>query len=92
MIETTNNDEENGSDNINWKVVSNEKMTTLLHKAKQHEHGETSTSSVGGSKHKNGSGKDDGGLKAKLTSSTVEVRFMTDPAKRSSFKLCMMLR
>jgi hypothetical protein len=37
----------------------------------------------------NSSENDDGGFKATVTSGTVEVRFMTDPAKRSSFNLCM---
>jgi hypothetical protein len=38
---------------------------------------------------KNSSENDEGGFKATLTSGTVEIRFMTDPAKRSSFNLCM---
>jgi hypothetical protein len=41
---------------------------------------------------KNSSENDDGGFKATVTSGTVEVSFMTDPAKRSSFNLCIRLR
>jgi hypothetical protein len=47
---------------------------------------------VGGLSRKNSSENDHGGFKGTLTSGTVEVMFMTDPAKRSSFNLCMRLR
>jgi hypothetical protein len=67
-------------------------MATPLRKAKQHEHRETNKSSGGAGKRHNGSDKYDSGFKAKVMRSTVEVRFMTDPAKRSSFNLCMRLQ
>jgi hypothetical protein len=92
MNATTNNDEENGSDGMNWKLVSSKKTTTPLRNAKQHEHGTTSENSGDGSNRKNSSDNDDGGFKANVTRGTVEFRFMTDPSKRSSFNLCMRLR
>jgi hypothetical protein len=91
MNATTNNDEENGSEDMNWKLVSSGKTNTPLRKVKQYEHGVTSESSGDGQKRKNSSDNDDGGLKSKVMSGTVEVRFMTDPVK-SSFNLCMRLR
>jgi hypothetical protein len=43
----------------------------------------------GRTEEKNSSENDDDGFKATVTSGTVEVRFMTDPAKKKSFNLCM---
>jgi hypothetical protein len=63
-----------------------------MRKGKQHGHGAPIASPGGGPSGKNSSGNDEGGFKATLTSDTVEVRFMTDPAKRSSFNICMRLR
>jgi hypothetical protein len=92
MNATTNNEEANCSDNMNWKLVSSGETNTPLRKAKQHEHRATSESSGDGQKRKNSSVNDDGGFKSKVTSRTVEVRFVTDPVKRSSFNLWMRLR
>jgi hypothetical protein len=77
---------------MNWRLAGSEKSNTPLRKAKQHKHGATNESLGGGPKHKHSSENDDGGFKATVTSSTVEVRFMTEPAKQISFNLCMRLR
>jgi hypothetical protein len=82
MITITNNDD-NGNDDMTWKVVRTGKSTTLLGKAKQHEHVQTSRIERDHPKPKNSSEQDDGGFKAQVNSGTVEVRFMTDPAKRN---------
>jgi hypothetical protein len=80
MNPTTNNDDANGNDDMNWKLVSSGKTNTPLLKAKQHEHGATHESSGDGPTRKNSSENDDGGFKATVTSDMVEVRFMTYPA------------
>jgi hypothetical protein len=89
MTPTTSNEDENGNDDINWRLVGAGKSNTTMRKGKQHGHGAPLASPGGGPSGKNSSGNDEGGFKATLTSGTVEVRFMTDPAKRSSFNLCM---
>jgi hypothetical protein len=65
---------------------------TPMRKGKQHGHGAPIASLGGRPSGKNSSEKDGGRFKATVTSGTVEVRFMIDPAKRSSFNLCMRLR
>jgi hypothetical protein len=90
MITTTNNDD-NGNDNMTWKVVRTGKSTTPLRKAKQHEHRQPSGTEREHLKRKNDSEQDDGGFKAQVNTGIVEVRFMIDPSKRTSFNLCMRL-
>jgi hypothetical protein len=92
MIPTASNDDAYGNDDMSWRLFRSGKSNTPLRKGKQHEHGSTNESSEGGPRRKNSSENSDGCLKATLTSGTVEVRFMTEPAKRSSFNLCMRLR
>jgi hypothetical protein len=91
MITTTNNDD-NGNDDMTWKVVQTGKSITPLRKAKQHEHGQPSRTERDHPKRKNGSAQDDGGFKAQVNSGTVEVRFVVDQIRRNSFNLCMQLR
>jgi hypothetical protein len=74
---------------MNGRLVGTGKSNTPLREGKQHEHRAPNASSGGGPREKNSSEKDDGGFKATVTSGTVEVRFMTEPAKCSSFHLCM---
>jgi hypothetical protein len=92
MAPTTSNDNANGNDDINWRLVGSRKSNTPIRKVKQHGHGAPKASLGGGPSGKNSSENDDGGFKARVTSDNVEIRFMTDPAKRSSFNLCIRLR
>jgi hypothetical protein len=92
MITITSNDNANGNDDINWRLVGSGKLNTPFRKGNQHEHRATNASKGGGPKGKHISENDDDGFKATVTSGTVEGRFMTEPAKRSSFNLCMQLR
>jgi hypothetical protein len=87
MAPTTSNDDANGNDDINWRLVGAGKSNTPMRKGKQHGHGEPNASLGGGSSEKNICENDEGRFKATVISGTVEVRFMTDPAKRSSFNL-----
>jgi hypothetical protein len=91
MIPTTSNDDANENENydMNWRLVGSGKSNTQLRKGKQHKHGAPKASSGGGPSEKNSSQNNDGDFKATVTSGTVEVGFMTDPVKRSSFNLCM---
>jgi hypothetical protein len=91
-MNTANNDEDNGDNDMTWKVVRSRKPSIPLLKAKHHAQGETMGSSGDPSKRRNGSDNDNGGFKARVTSGTVEVRFLIYPTKRSSFNLCMRLR
>jgi hypothetical protein len=92
MAPTTSNDDGNGNDGINWRLVGAGKSNTPMRKGNQYGHGAPIASSGGGPSEKNSSENDQGGFKATVTSGTVEVRFMTDPAKKRSFNLCMLLR
>jgi hypothetical protein len=84
MITTTSNDDAHGNDDMHWRLVDSGK----LNNGKQHKHGATNASSGGGPKEKKSSENDDGGFKATVTSDTVEVNFMNEPVKQSSFNLC----
>jgi hypothetical protein len=94
MVPTTSNDDDddNVNDNTNWRLVGAGKSNTPMRKGKQQGHGAPNASLGYRSSEKNSSKNDEGGFKATVTSGTVEVSFMTDPAKRSSFNLCMRLR
>jgi hypothetical protein len=92
MAPTTSNDDEHGNDDINWRLVSVGKWNTPMLKGKQHGQGAPIASSGGRPSRKNSSENCEGGFKATLTSGTVEVSFVTDPVKRSSFNLCIRLR
>jgi hypothetical protein len=89
---TTTNDDDNGDNNMTWKVVRTGKSSTPLRKAKQHEHGQPDVIERDNPKRKNGSEHDDGGFKVQVNIGTVEVRFIIESTKRNSFNLCMRLR
>jgi hypothetical protein len=91
MAPATSNDDANGNYDINWRLVCSCKSNTPLRKGKQHVHGAPNAISGGGPSEKNSSENDDGGFKSTVASGTVEVKFITDPAKRSSFNLCIQL-
>jgi hypothetical protein len=90
-MNTTNNDEDNGDNDMAWKVVRSGKSSTPLRKETQRSHGEPSGSSGDPSKRRHGSDNADGGFKAGVTSGAAEVRFLIDPMKCSSFNICMIL-
>jgi hypothetical protein len=92
MIPTTSNDDANGNDDMNWILFDSEKSNTPLRQGNQHEYGAPNASLGGGPRGKNSSVNNDGGFKATVTSCTVEVKFTTESATRSSFNLCMRLR
>jgi hypothetical protein len=81
MMLTTTSDDDNGDNDMTWKVVRTGKSSTPLRKAKQHEHVQPSRIEIEHPKRKNGSEQDDGGFKAQVNSGTVEVRFMIDSTK-----------
>jgi hypothetical protein len=89
MFPTTSNDDDNVNYDTNWILVGAGKSNTPMRKGKQHGHGAPNATSEDRPSEKNKSKNDEGGFKATVASGTVEVRFMTDPAKRSSCNLCM---
>jgi hypothetical protein len=91
MIATTNNDDK-GNDDMTWKVVRTGKSNTPLRKVKHYEQGQTNGSEREQVKRKNGSEQDDGGFEAQVHSGILEVRFMIDQGKRTSYNLCIRLR
>jgi hypothetical protein len=77
---------------MTWKVVQTRKSNTPLPKPKQYEQGQTHRNEREQVKRKNGSDQDDGVFNAQVHSGTVEVHFMNDQGKRTSFTLCIRLR
>jgi hypothetical protein len=86
------NDDDNANDDMTWKVVQSGKSNTPLHQPKHPEQGQANRNERVQAKHKNGSDQDDGGFMAKVHSGTVEVRFMIDQGKCTSFNVCLRLR
>jgi hypothetical protein len=91
-MNSTTNDDDKGNDDTTWKVIRTGKSNTSLRKPKHYEQGQTNRNEREQVKRKNGSDQDDGGLRAKVHSGTVEVRFMIGQGKRTSFNLCIRLR
>jgi hypothetical protein len=83
MNTANSNDTNPVNDDMNWKVVGGQTSETSLWKAKEtvHEHAEISAKAM-----------ESGGLRSKVNSGTVEVRFMIDPKRRTSFNLVLRLR
>jgi hypothetical protein len=90
MNSTTNNDD-NANDGMTCKVVRTGKLNTPLRQPKHPEQGQSNINEREQFKRKNGSDQDNGGLRAKFHSGTLEVRFMIDQGKRTSFNLCLRL-
>jgi hypothetical protein len=91
-MNSTTNDDDKVNDDMTWKVVRTGKSNTPLCRPKHYEQGQTNRNEREQVKRKNGSDQDDGGFRAKVHSGTVEVRFMIDQGKRTSFSLCIRLR
>jgi hypothetical protein len=91
-MNSTTNDDDDANDAMTWKVVRTGKSNTPLRKQKHSEQGQSNRNERDQVKRKNGSGQDDGGFRAKVHSGTVEVRFVIDQGKCTSFNLCTRLR
>jgi hypothetical protein len=91
-MNSTTNDDDNANDDMTWKVVRTGKSNTPLPQPKQPEKGQSNRNEREQDKRKNGSDQDDSGFRAKFHSGTVEVRFMIEQGKRTSFNLYLPLR
>jgi hypothetical protein len=90
-MNSTTNDDHNANDGMTWKVVQTGKSNTPLRQPKHLKQGQSNRNEREQVKRKNGSDQYDGGFRAKVHSGTVEVRFMIDQGKRTSFNLCLRL-
>jgi hypothetical protein len=91
-MSSTTNDDDNAKDDMTSKLLRSGKSNTQLRQPKHPEQGQSNRNEREQAKRKNSSDQDNGGFMAKFHSGTVQVRFMIDQEKRTSFNLCLRLR